>query len=107
MARFKQLQVSKIPLVDLQPQRERKLSPRQRAALERDDEIRAAFDLAATLPSSEAVIVEPREGTKLPTLRAAVDRLVRAEPRQLNWGVRGQRIVISKGDIPGGRRRKG
>jgi hypothetical protein len=73
--------------------------------MERDDEIRAALNEAATLPASQAVIIDSKEGQKLVTLRAAVDRIIKAEPRDLNWGVRGQKIVFSKGDIAGGRRR--
>jgi hypothetical protein len=109
LARYKQLKVTKINLDELRPQPvERKLSPRQLAALERDGEIKAAFNEAATMPPSEAVVIELRPGQKLPTLRAAVDRIFKTEPRNLNWGVRGTRVVISKGEIPGrrgGRRR--
>jgi hypothetical protein len=109
LARYKQLNVKKIKLDDLEPQpKDRRLSPRQRAAMERDDEIKAALNEAASLPPSEAVVISLGDGQKMPTLRAAIDRILRAEPRKLNWGVRGNRIVISKGTIPGrrgGRRR--
>jgi len=105
LARYKHLTVKKIDLASFAPKRkERTLSPRQLAQLERDDEIRAALNEASALPASQAVTIDLREGQKLATLRAAVNRIVRAEPRDLNWGVRGQTIVISKGDIPGGRR---
>jgi hypothetical protein len=74
------------------------------AAIERDSEIKSALNEAASLPASEALIIELGVGQKMPTLRAAIERLLKAEPRQLNWGVRGTRVVISKGVIPGGRR---
>lgn len=102
MPRNKHLIVKKVELADLAPKpRERTLSPRQIAATERDEEIRAVLNEAATLPASQAVVIELREGQKLPTVRAAVARLLKAEPRDINWGVRGQTIVISKGAIPG------
>ena len=105
MPRYKHLAVKKVDLASLAPRpKERKLSPRQIAQIERDEEIRAALNEAAALPASQAVVIDPKEGQKLVTLRAAVDRIVKAEPRDLNWGVRGQSIVFSRGDIPGGRR---
>ncbi len=104
MARYKHLAVKKIELAEFEVKRkERKLSPRQVAQMERDDEIRAALNEAAALPASQAVVIELKGGQKLPTLRAAVGRMVKAQPRDLTWGVRGQSIVISKGQIPGRR----
>jgi hypothetical protein len=109
LARYKQLSVKKMNLDDLKPQpKDRQLSPRQRAAMERDAEIKVALNEAASLPPSEAVVIELTKDQKMATLRAAIDRILRAEPRKLNWGARGNRIVISKGTIPGrrgGRRR--
>ena len=104
MPRYKQLNVKKMSLVELAPQRrERKPSPRQLAALEREREIKAALNEAASLPPSEAIVIELKEGQKMPTLRAAIVRVLKAEPRSLNWGIRGGRVVISRGAIPGGR----
>ena len=104
MARYKQLSVKKVDLSEFEPRaKERKLSPRQLAQLERDEEIRSALNEAASIPASQAVVIELKEGQKLPTLRAAVDRVLKTDPRELNWGVRGLSIVISKGEIPGGR----
>lgn len=94
--------MKKVELAALAPKpKERKLSPRQLAQLERDDEIRAALNEAATLPASQAVVIELKDGQKLPTMRAAISRVLKAEPRELNWGIRGLSIVISKGTIPG------
>ena len=104
MARYKQLSVKRVDLSDLVPKaKERKLTTRQIARMERDDEIRAALNEAASLPASQAVVIDLKDGQKLPTLRAAVARVMGSEPRDLNWGVRGLSIVISRGAIPGGR----
>ena len=108
MARYKLLSVKKVELSEFEPRaKERKLSLRQLAQLERDEEIRAALNEAASIPASQAVVIEPKEGQKLPTLRAAVARVLRTDPRDLNWGVRGLSIVISKGEIPGRPRGRG
>jgi len=104
LARYRQLSVKRVDLADLQPKaKERKPSPREIARMERDGEIRAALNEAASLPASQAVVIDLKDGQKLPTLRAAVARIIGSEPRDLNWGVRGASIVISKGVIPGGR----
>jgi len=108
LARYKHLNVKKVDLAELAPKpRERKLTPRQIAQQERENEIRAALNEAAALPASQAVVIDLQKGQKMPTLRAAIGRVLKAEPRELNWGVRGQSIVISKGTLPsrGGSRR--
>jgi hypothetical protein len=105
LPRYKYLAVKKVDLASFAPKpTKRALSPRQVAQHARDEEIRAALNEAAALPASQAVVIDLKEGQKLATLRAAVNRMVDAEPRDLNWGVRGQSIVVSKGEIPGGRR---
>jgi exopolyphosphatase/pppGpp-phosphohydrolase len=102
LARYKHLSVKKVDMAELAPKpKERKLSPRQIATMERDDEIRAALNEAASLPASQAVVIDLKEGQKLPTMRAAFNRVLKTEPREINWGVRGNSIVISKGQIPG------
>jgi hypothetical protein len=101
--RFKQLSVTRVDLSSLEPKVKRKFSARQIAQMQRDDEIRMALNQAATIPESQAVVIGLKDGQKLPTLRAAIYRVLRAEPHDLNWGVRGQQIVISKGSIPGRR----
>jgi hypothetical protein len=102
LPRYKTFSVKKVDLADLALKpKERKLTPRQLAQQQREVEIRAAFNEAASLPASQAVVIDLKEGQKLATLRAAIGRLLKAEPRELNWGVRGQSIVISKGKIPG------
>lgn len=106
MAKYTQLKVAYLPLSAFETRKtERALSPRQRASLERDNELKAAMNEAAARPATEAVVIELKEGQKMPTLRAATKRLLKEEPRKLNWGVRGNVLVFSKGTIPGGRAR--
>jgi hypothetical protein len=73
---------------------------RAAAVRERDEQLRRALNLAATLPASDVVVIEPTDGEKLGTIRAALARLLEDEPRELNWGVRDGRIIISKGTLP-------
>jgi hypothetical protein len=108
LAKYKHLAVKRINLADIAPAaRAKELTPIQRARAERDDEIRQALNEAAALPASEAVSIDLKEGQKLPTLRAAIIRILRDEPRDLNFGVRGRTVIISKGPIPGGRGARG
>ena len=104
MAKYKHLAVKKVALSAFAPEpKERALTPRQKAQRERDDELRAAFNEAASLPASEAVAIDVKADQKVATLRAAIAKLMAAEPRDLNWGIRGQTILITKGTIPGRR----
>ena len=108
MAKYKILSVRKISLDSLAPEKKpkRELSPRQKAAMERDEEIRAALNEAATMPASDAMVIELREGQKVATMRLAVNKVLAAEKRDLNFAVRGSMLIFSKGEIPGGRGRK-
>ena len=104
MPRYKHFTVRKVSLAELAPKpKARPLSPRQLAQLEREAEVRAALNEAASLPASEAVVLEPRDGEKLSTLRTSMKRVLAAEPRDLNWGIRGDALLISKGKLPGRR----
>jgi hypothetical protein len=108
LPKYKHLQVKRIALSDLAPAQKgpKALTPRQQATLERDEEIRQAFNEAAALPASEGVTIDLKDGQKMSTLRAAINRILKLEPRELNFGVRGQTVIISRGAIPGGRGRK-
>ena len=108
MPKYKHLTVKTVALADIAPQKKasKAETPRQRATRERDEEIVATFNEAAALPASEAVAIDLRGDQKLPTMRAAINRLLVAEGRDLSYGVRGTTIYISKGNIPGGRGRK-
>lgn len=105
---FKQLSVGELVALDsIRPEpRVRPETPRQRAIRERSEDIRAACNIAATAPASLAVPIKLKPGQKLATLRLAVAKVMESEARNLNWGVRGDVIYISKGLIPGGRRRQ-
>lgn len=105
---FKQLSVGELVALDtIRPEpRVRPETPRQRAIRERSEDIRAAFNIAAAAPASLAVPIKLKPGQKLATLRLAVGKLMESEARNLNWGVRGDVIYISKGQIPGGRGRR-
>lgn len=105
---FKQLSVGELVALDsIKPEtRVRQETPRQRAIRERTEDIRAACNIAAAAPSTLAVPITLKPGQKLATLRLAVGKLMEAEKRDLNWGVRAETIYISKGQIPGGRRRR-
>ena len=106
---FKQLSVGELVALDSikpEPRKKKPETPRQRAIRERNEDIRAAFNIAATAPSSLAVPIKLKPGQKLPTLRQAVGKLMDVEARGLNWGGRGDVIYISKGQIPGGRGRR-
>ena len=108
MQKYKHLAVKRVALADIAPPKAtlKTETPRQRAIRERDEEIVATFNEAAALPASEAVAIELRPDQKLPTMRAAINRLLVAEGRDLSYGVRGTTIYISNGNIPGGRGRK-
>ena len=108
MPKYKHLAVKRVALADIVPQKAtlKTETPRQRATRERDEEIVATFNEAAALPASEAIAIELRGDQKLPTMRAAINRLLVAEGRDLSYGVRGTTIYLSKGNIPGGRGRK-
>jgi hypothetical protein len=108
LQKYKHLAVKRVALADIAPPKAtlKTETPRQRAIRERDEEIVATFNEAAALPASEAVAIELRPDQKLPTMRAAINRLLVAEGRDLSYGVRGTTIYISKGNIPGGRGRK-
>lgn len=100
------LKIRRVPLSELEPVRTaHELTPRQKAMIERDAEIRRALNEAAVLPQAMAIVVDLRDGQKLATMRAAVNRILTDEPRDLNFGVRGTSLVFSRGEIPGGRGR--
>jgi hypothetical protein len=82
-------------------QRERALSPRQLAALQREEEIRKAL---ARLKSNEDVLaleLDPAE--KIPTMRAAVKRAIAGHKPGTNMAIRGRTIYLSTAKLPGGR----
>jgi hypothetical protein len=107
VVRYKHIDVGKpVELTELATKRrERKLSPRQLAIQERDEEIRRAINEAAAAPSSQAIPVQLKHNQKIATMRAAVDRVLKKSDVRVNMGVRGTTIYLSKSPIPGGRGR--
>lgn len=83
--------------------RERALSPRQLAAIQRDEELRKAFGRLKSDEDVLAIELDPAE--KLPTVRAAVKRAIAVHRPGVNMAVRGRTIYVSTGVLPGGRGR--
>ena len=81
--------------------RERALSPRQLAALQREEEIRKALVRLKADEDVLAIELDPSE--KIPTMRAAVKRAVAAHKPGTNVAIRGRTIYLSTGKLPGGR----
>lgn len=89
-------------LEELTPRtRERALSPRQLAALQREEEIRKAL---GRLKSDEDVLaLELDPGDKVPTMRVAVKKAIAAHKPGTNMAIRGRTIYLSPAKLPGGR----
>jgi hypothetical protein len=89
-------------LEELRPKpRERALSPRQLAALQREEEIRKALVRLRT--DEDVLAVELDAAEKIPTMRAAVKRAIAAHKPGTNMAIRGRTIYLSTGKLPGGR----
>jgi hypothetical protein len=92
-------------LEELAPKpKERALSPRQLAALQRDDELRKA--LARLKGDDDIIAIELDPAEKIPTMRAAVKKAIAAHRPGVNMAIRGRTIYLSTGPLPGGRGRK-
>jgi hypothetical protein len=89
-------------LEELQPKaRERALSPRQRAALERENDIKRA--LGRLKADEDVVALDLEAAEKVPTMRAAVKKAIAAHRPGTNMAIRGTTIYLSAGKLPGGR----
>lgn len=87
---------------ELKPKsRERALSPRQLAALQREDEIRKALGRLKSDDDVIALELDPAE--KIPTMRAAVKKAIAAHKAGTNMAIRGRTIFLSTAKLPGGR----
>jgi hypothetical protein len=84
--------------------RERALSPRQLAALQRDEEIRKA--LAKLKADDDIIAVELDPAEKVPIMRAAVKKAIAAHRPGTSMAIRGRTIYLSPGRLPGSRGRK-
>ena len=81
----------------------RALSPRQLAIQKRDQAIVKLLNEIAVGPQSAIKKIELEDGEKLVTIRAAVARQLKAHPADINMGVRGGSIFLSRAAIPGAR----
>ena len=98
------MRIRNAKIEELKPvQRERALSPRQLAALQRDEEIKKALARLKTDDDIVAIELDPAE--KMPTMRIAVKKAIAAHRPGTNMAVRGRTIYISTGRLPGGRGR--
>jgi hypothetical protein len=98
------MRIRNAKIEELKPvQRERALSPRQLAALQRDEEIRKALARLKTDDDIIAIELDPAE--KMPTMRIAAKKAIAAHRPGTNMAVRGRTIYISTGKLPGGRGR--
>jgi hypothetical protein len=89
-------------LEELRPKtRERALSPRQLAAMQREDEIRRAFSRLKGDDDLIAIELDPTD--KIPTMRQAVKRAIANHKPGTNMAIRGTTIYVSTGKLPGGR----
>lgn len=92
-------------LEELMPKaRERALSPRQLAALQREEEIRKALGRLRNDEDILAIELDPAE--KIPTMRAAVKKAIAAHRPDAHMAIRGRAIYLSARPLPGGRGRK-
>ena len=99
------MRIRSAKIEELKPKtRERALSPRQLAALQREEEIRKALARLKTDDDILAIELDPAE--KIPTMRAAVKRAIAAHKPETNMAIRGRTIYISTAKLPGGRGRK-
>ena len=85
------------------PRKPRVLTARQIAARKRDQAIHKALNEIAVGALSGIKKVELEDGEKLATIRLAVARQIAAHPADINMGVRGGAIYLSRSPIPGSR----
>ena len=85
------------------PRKSRVLTARQIAARKRDQAIHKALNEIAVGALSGIKKVELEDGDKLATIRLAVARQIAAHPADINMGVRGGSIYLSRSPIPGSR----
>ena len=80
---------------------ERALSPRQLAALQREEEIRKALGRLKSDQDVLALELDPSD--KIPTMRVAVKKAIAAHKPGTNMAIRGRTIYMSTAKLPGGR----
>jgi hypothetical protein len=80
--------------------KERKLSPRQIEALARQKTINDLLNEAAAQPASKAVAWDFGKQSSA-NVRNALNKVIEREPRDLKASIRGSRLIVSKGKLPG------
>jgi hypothetical protein len=99
------MRIRNAKLEELKPKpKERALSPRQLAALQREDEIKRALGRLKGDDDIIAIELDPSE--KIPTMRAAVKKAIASHRPGTSMAIRGRTIYVSTGPLPGGRGRK-
>ena len=81
----------------------RALSPRQLAIKRREQLIEKTLNELGAGPASWIKRIELDDNEKLPTIRLAVAKQIKASGSAVNLGVRNGAIFLSRGPIPGGR----
>jgi hypothetical protein len=85
------------------PRKVRALSPRQLANKRREQLIERTLNELGAGPASSIKKVELEDKEKLPTIRLAIAKQIKASGSAVNLGVRNGAIYLSRGPIPGGR----
>ncbi|MFL5757734.1 MAG: hypothetical protein ACJ77N_15765 [Chloroflexota bacterium] len=103
------MRIRSAKIEELQPKtRERAVSPRQQAAMQREDEIKRA--LSRLKSDDDIIAIELESGEKVPTMRQSVKKTIAANRPNVQMAIRGSTIYLSSGKLPGrrggGRRRK-
>jgi hypothetical protein len=98
------MRIRSAKIEELMPKpRERALSPRQLAALQREEEIRKA--LARLKDDEDIIAIELDPAEKAPTMKLSVKKVVAAHRPGVSVAVRGRTIYLSTGKLPSGRGR--
>ena len=91
------------------PRRVRALSPRQIAIKKREQAIEKVLNELGAGSASAIKRIELEDGEKLPTIRAAIVKQIKASKSSVKLAVRNGGIYLSRGPIPrsgGGRKPK-
>ena len=89
----------------VRPAQARQLSPRQKAAQEREAKFRKLLESLGDPAQIKAV--EPEKGEKLGTLRASLTKVLQGDHRGAHMAVKRGIIYVSLGPIPGAGRAGG
>ena len=85
------------------PRKPRALTPRQLANRRREQLIAKTLNELGAGPASSIKKIELEDNEKLPTIRLAIAKQIKASGSTVNLGVRNGAIYLSRSPIPGGR----